>query len=93
MKTFKQFISETDLTALGNDIARTAKKEKPIVNKPDFGSSQSEPKAPTNIAPAVASAANRATGGYAGHVANTARNTVATATKQVVRGALGQNKV
>jgi len=93
MKTFNQFISETDLSALAADISAKAKKEKPIVNKPDFGRSQSEPQAPTNIAPAVASAANRATGGYAGAALNTAKNAVTTATKQVVRGALGQNKV
>jgi len=87
MKTFKQFIAETDLSALGADIAAKAKREKPAVNKPDFGSSQSEPKAPTNAAPVVASAVNRATGGYAGAVANTAKNVVNTATKSVVRGA------
>ena len=92
MKTFKQFMAEQDLDALAADISATAKRNKPAASKPDFGSSQSEPKAPTNIAPVVASAANRATGGYAGAAANTARLAASTGVRNVARGALGLNK-
>jgi len=92
MKTFKQFMLEQDLNALAADISATAKQNKPAVKKPDFGSSQSEPKAPTNVAPAVASAANKATGGYGGAVVNAAASTVSGGVKQVARGALGLNK-
>ena len=92
MKTFKQFIAETDLAALGADISAKAKtdyKKNPRSNTPVDPGSQSEPKAPTNIAPAVASTVNSATGGYAGHLLRTAQNAATTATKQVVGGALG----
>ena len=85
-------MAEQDLNSLAADISATAKRNKPAVSKPNFGNSQSEPKAPTNVAPAVASAANKATGGYAGAAANVAASTVSGGAKQVARGALGLNK-
>jgi len=94
MKTFKQFISEltqADLDAESSSINQASQRIKKTtqVNKPDFGSSQSEPKAPTNVAPAVASAANRATGGYAGHLLRTAQKFTGDAVQKVARAALG----
>lgn len=97
MKTFKQFIFELTQSDLDTETSSLNKKSQELkkttpVNKPNFDNSQSEPKAPTNIAPAVASAANQATGGYGGMALNTARSTVMGGTKQVIRGALGGNR-
>jgi len=94
MKTFKQFISEltqADLDAESSSINQASQRIKKTtqVNKPDFGRSQSEPQAPTNIAPAVASAANQATGRYAGHLLGTVKKFTGDAVQKVARAALG----
>jgi len=93
MKTFKQFIAEltqADLDAETSSINQASERIKRTtqVNKP-VDPTDTSPRAPTNIAPVVASVANRATGGYAGHLLRTAQKFTGDAVQRVARAALG----